>query len=298
MNKNILIAGGTGYIGRHLSEYLISKKYNVAILSRTNKINGLIKTFKCDYNNHFIDNDAIDFADIIINLSGSNIGEGYWTSKKKLDILESRIKSTKTIVDYINESDKNIKLIGASAVGFYGNTSQNKIFTENDNPGEDFLSMVCNKWESEYKMLNNINNLSIIRTGVVLGKDSKIIKQIALSQKLGFIAYVGKGTQIVPWIHISDLIRIYEFFILNFELFGTYNAVAPCITSNKDISESIAKKLNTTVLPFGIPGFLLKMILGEKSQLVLEGNAVSSEKLINVGFIYNVSNIEMLKESL
>lgn len=293
--KTILIAGGTGLIGRQLTVTLLSKGYHMNVLSRktqeSHKEN--LQFFIWDVKNDFIDLQAFEGVDTIINLSGVNIGSKRWSNARKKKIIQSRTQSTELLYNSIKQNNITIDTyISASAVGYYGSITSNKVFTENDPPGNDFLAKVTQAWENSALMFNNLDVRTVLmRTGVVFDNQGGAMTKILQPIKSGFGSVLGTGRQIIPWIHIDDIVNAYIFMIEN-TLEGAYNITAPKPVNNRELTKLIAKIINKAIWLPALPKFLLKMILGEMAVLVLEGSAVTPQKLMDSGFEFKFSQPE------
>lgn len=229
---NVLIFGGTGFLGTKLTKELISSGYKVSVITR----NRQITEDKVESNVDLIEWDNIsplssiydskDF-DVVINFAGESIGNRRWSNSVKQEILNSRISTTRSIVNAINDGTMNPKvLINASAVGYYGPRQDDKI-TESEGPGQDFLAEVCRKWEDEaYKVQNEFTRVVTIRIGLVLGSQGALTRMV-LPYKFYVGGPLGKGNQWLPWIHIQDLVRMLRFIIEHDEVTGPVNGTAP-----------------------------------------------------------------------
>lgn len=287
----ILITGGTGLIGKQLTQLLQKKGHKVTILSRTksNKKN----FFQWNIATNFIEEKAITTADYIIHLAGANIGAKRWTTKRKEQIIDSRVNPTLLLHKKIQELNPNLKaFIAASGIGYYGAITSHTIFKEDDNPHNDFLSKVCQLWEKASLQFQTSKIRTVIfRTGVVYSKKGGAFSKIISPIKKGFGAALGNGKQYMPWIHINDLCKMYLLAIENKELQGIYNAVSPEYITNKQLTKCVAQKLNKKVWLPNVPAFVLKLALGEMADLILYGSRVSVNKIKNIGFTFQFKNI-------
>ncbi|MBG7629507.1 MAG: TIGR01777 family protein, partial [Bacteroidetes bacterium] len=206
---NILVTGGTGLIGKQLCLLLRKKGYNIFILSRSNA--DAPNTYYWNINDDYIEPKAIEEADFIIHLAGAGIADSRWTKTRKRELINSRIKSTKLLLQKVKELNPQLKgFIAASGIGYYGAITSEKIFTENDAVGTDFLATICKLWEKESMKFDAINIRTVIfRTGVVLSKNGGALDKISKPIKLGLGSVLGSGNQYVPWIHITDLCNMY-----------------------------------------------------------------------------------------
>jgi uncharacterized protein len=290
----ILITGGSGFVGAHLTELLISKGYTISHLSRSRSGNEKVKTFLWDVEKAFIEKESIEDIDHIIHLAGTNIGEGRWTYKRKRSIIESRIKSAELLHKQVLLKKAKLKtFITASAVGYYGALTLDKIFTEEAEPAKDFTGEVCRLWErAADKFLETGSRVVKIRTGIVLGRGGPALKKIALPVKLGIGSPVGSGKQWFPWIHMEDLCRIYLFAIENVQITGAFNAVAPEQIKNEELVKAMARILKKPLWLPNVPAKIIKLALGDLGNAVLNGSRVSSEKIISAGFKFNYPDID------
>lgn len=285
----VLITGGTGLVGQHLSKMLLSKGYEVAILGRTKKTGTTIPMFYWDVNKNIIDKEAIKSVDYIIHLAGVNIAGKRWTKNRKQEIIDSRVKSTKLLFNNIDPNHKLKAFISASAIGYYGIITSNHIFTETDPPANDFLGETCRLWEDSANKFQNQGIRTVkIRTGIVLSIQDGALSKMIKPFKLGFGSALGSGKQFMPWIHIDDLCEIYIKAIEDSEMNGAYNAVAPKHINNIEFSQEITKRLKRPFWSVNIPAFLLKLHLGEMADILLKGSRVSPDKIIASG--YNFKN--------
>jgi len=295
MKKNILISGGSGFIGKHLTDLLIEKGYSVSILSRSEKQNtDAISYYKWDVSNHFIDEEAVLNADYIIHLAGENIAEKRWTAKRKAAIVDSRGQSTQLIYSVLKKNNKKLgAFISASAIGIYGAVNGEEICTEEMPPAHDFLGSACQKWEDALDFIENLNIRTVkIRTGLVLGKDDGFLKKLIPIFKNRFGSALGSGKQYMPWIHIDDLCNVYLEAIVNKNMNGPYNAAINDNTNNSIFSKTLALVFGYSIWLPNVPAFLIKMAMGEMSKLVLTGRRVSSEKIEKLGFQFQFKNLE------
>lgn len=291
MAKNVLLTGGTGFIGKYLTDVLIANGFSVAILSRSDRNNtDFIKYYKWDLEHNLIDENAILKADYIIHLAGEGIVEKRWTAKRKKNILESRTQPIELIYSVLEKNNKLLKgFVSASAIGIYGAETSNEICTENSPPANDFLGLTCQKWEHA---VNKIESLGIrtvkIRTGIVLGRNEGFLKKLTPGFKIGFGTVLGTGKQYLPWIHIEDLCIIYLKAIQDEQINGAYNATVLDNTTNAILSKTLANLYGYSIWLPKIPAFILKLFLGEMSVAVLNGQRVSSEKIKKAGvnFLY------------
>lgn len=291
----ILITGGAGLVGTSLCKQLIALNHEVRILSRNPKSTDKIKSFFWNVESQQIDESAFDGIEHIVHLAGSGIADKRWTEARKKEIIDSRINSMKLITEVIKK--KNIRLksfVGASAVGFYGMVTSEKIFSETDSATDDFLSYTCTQWENSYKEIEALSEKTCItRIGVVLSTNGGALKRLLPLFKLGLGSAVGSGNQYMPWIHIDDLVSVFCEALFNSNLKGTYNAVSTEPVTNKEFSKQLAKSLSKPFFVPNVPSFLLKLMFGEMANVLLKGSRISNQKLLSTGFTFKYPQLSM-----
>jgi uncharacterized protein (TIGR01777 family) len=290
----ILIPGGSGLVGVALTHSLLKAGHSVNILSRKKKhINNGASYFYWNLNSNEVDEKAFLNVDAIINLAGTNVGDKHWSTSRKKDIFNSRIDSVKLLRNNVEKLQTKPKVfISASGTGFYDDVKSNRIFNEDDSAGNNFLANVCLNWEIESQKFESLGIRTVIlRTGIVLSKDGGFIKKVAKVINLNLGAALGNGSQIMPWIQINDLVSMYIHLLNNNESNGVYNAVSPQIVTNTTMMSSIAKAKGKQILLPNIPSFVIKLLFGEMSSILLNGNAVSSQKILNQNFKFKYTKL-------
>lgn len=294
--KKILIAGATGFVGKHLINYLLEKGYSINALSRSKQVShhSNLSYFQWDISNGFIDGKAFEKVTTIINLTGANIGEKRWTDKRKTEILESRIKSISLLYNYVREYNLKIDtFISSSAVGYYGAVTLNETFTENSPKGTDFLAEVCQKWEHAAFMFSDLAIRTIIfRKGVIVGKDGGIYQKLSPLANRSINIALGNGKQFFPWIDVRDLVRLYDFGLTYSEMSGVYNVVATEHITMNEFSISLLQCFRKKSILPNVPKFIIQLLLGKMSVMLLEGSRVSNQKLKKVGFNFEFDKVE------
>ncbi len=295
--QTVLITGGTGLVGQALSKMLVNKGFNVIILSRkrTDSVNN-IRFAQWDIKKQTIDLKALQEADFIIHLAGAGVVDKKWTTSYKKEIIESRTESSKLIIDTLSKNSNKVKaIISASAIGWYGPDKKTDYsFTETDAPDKSFLGETCRLWEESVDSATSLGiRVCKLRTGIVLTKNGGALREFIKPIKLGVAAILGRGNQIISWIHIDDLCRMFIHCIENNQLQGSYNAVAPAPVTNKTITITLAKLLKGIFfIPMHVPVFVLKVIMGQRSIEVLKSTRVSCEKIKKTGFIFYYPTID------
>jgi uncharacterized protein len=298
MSKHILLTGGTGLIGKHLTHLLLDQGYTVSHLSRSKGKDVRVKTYLWDVNKGKIDEACVDGVDIIVHLAGTNVAGKRWTDERKKDILESRTKSIALIYDLLKKKNHSVQaVISASGSGYYGDRG-NELLTENSTSGNDFLAEVCKEWEVAVDQGAELG-LRIVkfRTGVVLDKKGGALPQLAAPVKWCVGSPLGDGEQWVPWIHWHDVVKLYLYAIMHSKLDGVYNMAAPNPVTNKQFVKAVAKQLHRPLWAPNVPAFMIKLLFGEMSAMVLGSTKASSKNIIDHGFKFDFTKIEdALKE--
>ena len=286
----LLLLGCTGFVGKELVPALLKKGHEICIVSRKNinnlKINIPIDKFKFlkmnlskkqSWSNENLLINLKD-ADGIINLIGEPIADKKWTNTQKKEIENSRINSTKFLMETLKKFRINPKvIINGSAIGFYG-TNLTKEFNENSKGGKDFLANLCKRWEEVAAEKPFFSRLVIFRIGIVLEAEGGALGKMLPVFKIGLGGPIGDGSQWVSWIHRSDLCGLIINALVDKNFSGVFNAVAPEPVLMKDFSKTLGRCLNRpNLLP--VPGTILKLLLGDGAKLVLEGQKVISIKL-------------------
>jgi uncharacterized protein (TIGR01777 family) len=292
-NTSVLITGGSGLIGKYITMLLISKGFKVSHLSRKPVRNDDVRIFHWDPEKKIIDTEAFNGVDYLIHLTGANIGEDHWTKKRKKEIINSRIESAKLLHKVVTENKIKLKaFLSASAVGYYGSVTSDKIFIEADPPAEDFLGSTCKEWEEAADLFEKAGIRTVkIRTAVVLEKNDSALSKLMLPSKFGFLLQTGNGRQYMPWIHINDLCGIYLKAITDSAMSGAFNAVSPQHVSHREFMQTLGKVLKCPVFFLPVPGFIIRLVLGQMSDVVLKGSRVSSEKTEKTGYKFLFNNL-------
>ena len=290
--NNILIAGGTGLIGKRLTTYLESTGNVVFILTR--KPTAANHIFWNPSTNE-IDTTKLESITQLINLCGASLAGKRWSKAYKKELLDSRIQPAQFLLANIQHFPKLSHYITASGINCYP-LNQAKVYTETDGFGTDFVSQLVKQWEETSELFSPHCLVSKIRISPVLDKQGGALVEIMKPIQAGFGAALGDGNQAMPWIHYVDLARIFDF-VLQHQLAGAFNAVAETST-NKEFTaicaESISKKIR---LP-NLPAFMVKLLFGEMSMLLLEGVQASHEKLTKAGFTFKHTDLKEAISSL
>jgi uncharacterized protein len=301
MKKHILITGGSGLVGTHLTRLLLQKGYSVSHLGRSKKNAPQgISFFEWDPANNYLQPGALDNADYIIHLAGAGVADEKWTTARKKLIIDSRVQSAQLLINEIQKTGKKPEaFISASAIGWYGMTTTERICEETDAPHTDFFGECCRLWEESVEPVAAMGiRLVKLRIGIVLARESGFLPKVAAPVKWLAGSPLGSGKQWVPWIHINDLCRMFLQAIEQPAMQGVYNAAGPQHTTNKEITKAIGKALHKPVFLPAVPAFALKLALGEMAQMILNGNRISNQKIRSTGFTYEYNTLEKALNNL
>ena len=295
----ILITGGTGLVGTALTDLLLQKGYKVVILSRKKResSNPDLQYAFWDTEKGIIEEGIISSVNYIVHLAGENVAEKRWTKKRKKEILTSRTQPGQCIVNAVLQTPNKIKaVIAASAIGWYGpDTKQNLDgFVETAPYCPDFLGETCFQWENSMNGLPESGiRLVTLRIGIVLSEKGGALKEFMKPLAFGMAAYMGKGNQIISWIHLNDLCNMILYSIESNQIEGVYNAVSPNPVSNKTLVKQLKKEMNKPLsISISIPSWFLKLLLGELSIEILKSTTVSAGKIVKSGFIFQYPTIK------
>lgn len=291
--KQYLITGGTGLIGSALCKALLSQDNKIIVLSR----NPSSVAERCGKDVTAVASlDEIHTEtriDVVINLAGEPIADKRWTTKRKQQLTDSRVAFTKNLVEWlIRRKYKPECLISGSAVGWYGDQGE-KILNEQCQYNDEFTHQLCDAWEQQALRAGQLGiRVGILRTGLVLSPDGGFLSKIRLPFQLGLGGKLGTGQQYMPWIHIDDMVELIQYLVDNEQLKGIFNACSPSPVSNAEFTKALAQQLHRPAW-FGVPSFVLKLMLGEMSRLLLTGQRAIPTKLAVNGFKFDYTELEL-----
>lgn len=299
----ILITGGTGMVGSALAARLTDAGNRVIIITRSEPKNTSTQPFPYEYSlwnpdAYWIDPAVIQQADYIIHLAGAGVADKRWTTQRKQEILQSRVKGCTTLVRALEKNSHQVKaVLSASAIGWYGWDTEKSIqygFTENDPPDTAFLGDTCYQWEKAIEPVKQLHTrLVIIRIGIVLDKAGGALPEFLKPLRFRVAADLGSGKQIISWIHLQDLCNLFLFAINHTAVAGVYNAVAPYPLSNHRFNRVLATYLySDKYITLPVPAFVLQILLGEMSVEVLKSTHVSSQKIQDAGFEFQYPELQ------
>ena len=295
----ILITGGTGLIGTEITSQLLEQGHDVAYLSRHPGKNRFgVPEYRWDPDHEDIDPASLEGVEAIINLAGASLNKR-WTPEYKSEILRSRVDGTRLLYNTIRKYNFPIKVIlSASAVGYYANDYK-RIHSEEDAPGADFLSMVCQKWEQEAQNFEQLNIRVVrCRIGIVLSDKGGALPRIAQPVKFGMGAPLGSGQQGLAWIHIKDVAGIFIFLLTRPQCKGPYNVVGPYNVTNKELTKEVSDVLHRPFFMPSVPAIVLKLALGEMASIALASNKASNKKIEDEGYKYTFSKLNNALQDL
>jgi uncharacterized protein (TIGR01777 family) len=270
---------------------LLADGYKVSHLSRKPGRDPRVKTFLWDVDKGEIDPACIDGVDTVVHLAGAGIADSRWTEKRKKEIIDSRVKSIGLIYGLLGAQNHQVKsIVSASAIGYYSDRGD-ELMTEDSRPNTDFMGRCCVEWEQAVDEGEKLGlRILKFRTGVVLNEEGAL-KLMAQPVKLYVGSPLGNGKQWIPWIHWQDVVEMYMLGIKNENLSGVYNMVAPNPVTNAELTKAIAKQLHKPLWAPNVPAFLLKLILGEMSTIVLGSTKVSAQKIENAGYQFKYTDV-------
>jgi uncharacterized protein (TIGR01777 family) len=286
---NILITGGTGFIGSKLCSVLLKKQCHIVVVTRQpKKLQANIEAVTA------LDQLSLDmYFDVVINLTGEPIAAKRWSDKQKQCILDSRLSTTSNLIDYFKRVSYKPKLfISGSAIGYYGIEQTDNDFDESALGDNSFSSELCQQWE-EVALAANVLGIRtcLLRTGIVLGKGGALSKMLP-PFKLGLGGKVGSGTQWMSWIHIDDLIGIILYCIEHDKISGAINGTAPEPVTNASFSKSLGRVLSRPAL-LPIPAFVIKLLMGQMGEeLLLAGKKILPTKIGLCGYVFKYEQLE------
>ena len=296
----ILIIGGSGLVGRALTEHLEHQGHEISWLGRHSNQTSHSKSFVWDLQARTYDSQAFQDVDIYINLAGSSISDGLWTAKKKLDILKSRTDAIELLLKGLHSSaNRPLLIINGSAIGYYGSQPLAKL-DESSSPGSnDILSQIVKKWETKAEDLSSYTErLVIARTGLVLSNKGGLWTKLMMTKAIRLFNWFGNGNQMYSWIHIDDYCKAISFIITHQSLSGPVNLTAPHPSSQKNLIQSIRLNLHSISFGFGIPVFVLKLFLGDLASMLMTDACVLPTKLLQQGFQFDYPSIDKAVQKL
>lgn len=289
---NVLITGGTGFIGHALCQKLLARGDQVSVLSRSpervrERCGASVKGIG---DLHELEDDAA--FDVLVNLAGQPIADARWSEKRKRSLLQSRLQPTRQLIDWIKHANPRPSLlISASAVGYYGDMG-NQTLDEHGAFHDEFAHRLCDQWEQAAKQAEALGvRTCIIRLGPVIGPNGGFLKKMLWPFKLGLGGKIGSGQQWFPWVHREDVLSALLFLMDQPQAQGVYNLTAPQPVSNQVFTETLARVLHRPAL-FPAPAWALKAAFGELSELLLGGQRAMPVHLQSSGFRFQFESLK------
>ncbi len=292
--STILITGGTGLIGNALVPMLRDAGHQVRIIGRSVRRNAQVPSFRWDIGAMTMDETSLEGVTHIIHLAGAGIADSRWTIARKEEILTSRVMPMKLLADTLKRRGQSIEaFITASGIGFYGAVTSDHVFTEEDAPSDDFLGKTCQLWEDAVQLFDGMAQREArIRTGIVLDTKGGALPKLMMPARFGLAASLGSGKQWMPWIHLKDICRIYMMAVEDREFHGAFNAVAPEHVTQKRLLAEISAAIGKPFFLPGVPSQALNLVMGEMAQMLTEGSRVSTQRLLERGFVFNYPELK------
>jgi uncharacterized protein (TIGR01777 family) len=298
----IFVTGGTGFVGRYVTRRLSESGHEVFMLTRSP-----VRAKESVPWATIIEGDPkkpgewqqkVAESDAAINLAGSSIFT-IWTDSARKSILDSRILTTRNLVDALIASGKEKILINGSAVGYYGSRMDDEILDEDAPHGDEFMSQICVQWEDEAKKAaRSGTRVALCRFGIVLGRGGGALAIMLPAFRYLLGSSIGSGRQWMSWIHQEDLFNIFSLLLSDREISGPVNSVAPNPVRNAEFANILARTLGRPALLPAVPAFLLRTLLGEFANVVLKGQRVIPKKLMETGFSFRFPTLQQALEDL
>ncbi|MEE9425838.1 MAG: TIGR01777 family oxidoreductase [Methylococcales bacterium] len=287
---NILITGGTGFIGSALCYRLLEEKHQIVVLSRhAEKVKSPIKAIA-----NLGDLNDSDIFDVVINLAGEPIANKRWSDKQKQKIFSSRIDITEKLISYFKKLENKPKLfLSGSAIGYYGIDETDNVIEEKERGDNSFSSELCQKWEAVALKAEELGlRTCLLRTGIVLGKNGGALSKMLPSFKMCFGGRIGHGKQWMPWIHIDDLVGIILYCISHDNLKGAVNGTSPTPVTNQVFTKTLGMVLKRPTI-FPVPKLVVKLLTGQMGEeLLLAGKKIVPKKALDIGYIFKYKTLE------
>ena len=290
MSMYVLVTGGSGFIGKALCKFLLAHGDRVVVLTRDRQRARPVLGVHVACIESL--NELSETPEAIINLAGLSLGSARWNAKLKQQFVDSRVGTTRQLIDYIaTAAPRPQVLISGSAVGYYGARGDEEL-TEESTAGSEYQSDLCKAWETEaLKAEAHGVRVCLSRTGVVLGKGGGALSSLIPQFKLGLGGYVGTGRQWMSWIHMEDLLAIMQRLLADTSLRGAFNSTAPYPETNRDFARKLAAALHRPAMMWA-PPWALQLMVGEMAHLFLTGQKVLPRRLREAGYTFRYPQVD------
>lgn len=296
----VVVAGGTGFLGRALSSALVADNNEVTVLTQARapeqppqRAGGVTSVgWKPDGTSSGWPSILVDGADAVVNLAGASIAEGRWTADRKSELRQSRLLATRSLVSAIRAAARPPAVfLSASAIGYYG-TRGDELLTEDSPPGTGFLADLCTEWEREAQAAQPATRVAMIRTGIVLDRHGGALARMVPPFLLFAGGPLGSGRQYCSWIHLADWVGLARWILTTGAATGPFNAAAPSPASNAAFSHALGRALHRPSW-LRAPAFALCMLLGEMADaLLLSSQCVMPARAMELGFRFRFTDLD------
>jgi uncharacterized protein (TIGR01777 family) len=294
---NVLVTGGTGFIGKALVERLAKENHRVVLLSRLSQpletaSHGIVQAAQWDGKTIGPWVLGLEGVDAVVNLAGESIGAKRWTKRRKMLLVDSRIEPTKALVAGIASAEKKpAVLVSASAVGYYGDIESGDV-TETYPSGTDFLARLCERWEKEASRAEEYGVRVVrLRFGIVLETGGGALKKMMIPFRFFVGGALGSGRQWFPWVHRDDVVGAIVFSLTNPSISGAVNVTSPDVVTMSEFTQALGKAMHRPASA-RVPAFVLRIVLGEMARTVVSGQRVVSRKLQEAGYTFRYPRLD------
>ncbi len=290
---NILITGGSGLIGSALTTALLGKGHTVRHLGRRAGVRNGVRTYAWDLAQGTMEEGVLHGIEHIVHLAGAGIADARWTTARVQELIGSRTTSALLLLGAAERTGCHpLSFVSAAGINYYGAVTSDKVYSEDDPPGNDTIGRISREWEEAVDAWTSRCRVVKLRTSVVLSPRGGALAKLAAPVRWGLGAPLGTGRQWMPWVHLDDLIRAYQLAIDNTAMQGAYNMIADQQVTNAEMMRTVAKVLGKPFFLPPVPGFLLRLALGELSSILLEGSRASNARLLRTGFTFQHPTLE------
>lgn len=290
---NVLITGGSGLIGSALTKALIQAGHSVRHLGRRAGMRGGVVTHAWDPAAGTMDTSALDGVDTIVHLAGAGIADKRWTNTRVEELIASRAGTSRMLLENALAMRMAPRcFISAAGINFYGALTTRHVFTEADPPGMDTIGRISKEWEASVDAWSGLCRVVKLRTPVVLSAHGGALPKLMRPAKWGLGAPLGSGSQWMPWVHLDDLVSIYMHAMTERSMTGPYNVNSGNDVTNSEMMRAVAHALGRPFFLPAVPGFLLKIVLGEMACILLEGSRADNARLLGTGYRFKHPTLE------